>query len=211
MNIADDEHPEDPLPASPHLRWTRDALQPPHMGSLDWNTCVYIPDEGLRCVTWKTGGLNGSLTSSQLSREQKQNYFRRLIENNNIICLQEVHEKDEFLQAIQVLAPRFWLYGTFIPGNANAGGSVTCIHEDLLPDDAVVTHVITCQGRDHIVNVRSGSRSPVVVNVHFEPELTLRSLRERRCLITPHWPQCPNAIGTRGRKIQCLESNIHRL
>ena len=34
-------------------------------------------------------------------------YFRRLNENNNVICLQEVHGKDEFLQAIQVWAPRF--------------------------------------------------------------------------------------------------------
>ena len=81
--------------------------------------------------------------------------FSRLIENNNIICLNEVHGKDDFLQAIQVLAPRFLLYGTFIPGNENAGGSAVCIHKYLLPDDAVVTHVVTFQGRDHIMNVRS--------------------------------------------------------
>ena len=60
-----------------------------------------------------------------------------------------------------------------------------------MPDDAVVTHVVTCQGCDHI---RSGCRSLVVVNVHFEHELTLRILRERLCLITPHWPQYPDAI-----------------
>ena len=78
---------------------------------------------------------------------------KRLIENN-IICLQEVRGKDEVLLAIQVLAPRFRLYGTVIRNNANAGGSVRCIHKDFLPDYAVVTHVVTCQGRDHIVNVR---------------------------------------------------------
>ena len=106
-----------------------------------------------------------------------------------------MHGKDEFLQTIQILAPRFRLYGTFVPGNANAGGSAICIRKDLLPDDAVVTHVITCQGRDHIVNVRSGYQSLVIVSVHFEPELTLGSLRERLRLITPHWPQYPDAIG----------------
>ena len=63
--------------------------------------------------------------------------------------------KDEFLQATQVLAPRFRLFGTFIPNNANAGGSAMCIHKDLLLDEAMVTHVVTCQGRDHIVSVRS--------------------------------------------------------
>ena len=106
-----------------------------------------------------------------------------------------MHGKDEFLQAFQVWAPRFRLYGTFIPGNAKAGGSAICTRKDLLSDDANVTYVITCQGRDHIVNVRSGCRNLVVVNVHFELELTLISLRERLRLITPHWPQYPDAIG----------------
>ena len=89
----------------------------------------------------------------------------------------------------------FRLHGTLKPSNANAGGSAICIHKDLLSGDAVVTHVITCEGRDHIVNVRSRCRNLVVVNVHLEPELTLRILRERLHLITPHWPQYPNTIG----------------
>ena len=179
------------------MRWRRDALQPPQTqrDSLDRNTCAHIPDGGLRCLTWNTGGLVGSVHSCEFSRELKHDYFSRLIENNNIICLQEVHGKDEFLQGIQVLAPRFRLYDTLKPGNANAGGSARCIHKDLLPGDALVTHVVTCKGRDHVVNVRSGCRILVIVNVHFEPELTLRSLRERLRLITPHWPQYPDAIG----------------
>ena len=45
--------------------------------------------------------------------------------------------------------------------------------------------MITCRGRDHIVNVQSGRKNPVIVNVHFEPELTSRRLRERLRLITP--------------------------
>ena len=51
-----DEHPGDTLPALPHFRWRRDALQPPHLqqGSLDRNTCVHLPDGGLLCVTWNT-------------------------------------------------------------------------------------------------------------------------------------------------------------
>ena len=40
-----------------------------------------------------------------------------------------------------------------------------------------------------------GAKILVVVNVHFEPERTLRRLRERLSLITPHWPPCPNAVG----------------
>ena len=70
-----------------------------------------------------------------------------------------------------------------------------CIHKDILPEEAIVTHLIACQGRDHIVNMQSGRRSLVIVNVHFEPELTLRRLRERLRLFTPHWPSYPNAVG----------------
>ena len=55
--------------------------------------------------------------------------------------------------------------------------------------------MVICQGRDHIVNVRSGCQSLVIVNVHLEPEQTLRSLRERLRLITPQWPHYPDAIG----------------
>ena len=34
-------------------------------------SCVHIPDGGIRCVTWNTTGLTGSLASPQLSREEK--------------------------------------------------------------------------------------------------------------------------------------------
>ena len=51
-------------------------------------------------------------------------------------------------------------------------GSAICIHRDLLPEEAIVTHLITCHGRDHLVNIRSERRSLIIVNVHDEPELT---------------------------------------
>ena len=153
------------------------------------NTCVHIPDDGLRCVTWNSRGLFGSPLSPQFSRERKHNCFTRLAKNNNI------HGKREFLQAIQELAPHFRLFGTFILNNLNAGGSAICIHKDLLPEGAIVTHVVTCQSRDHIVNTQSSARNLVVVNIHFEPNLTLRNLRERLRLITPHWPPNPDALG----------------
>ena len=95
-----------------------------------------------------------------------------------MICPQEVHGKDEFLQAIQVLVPQFRLFGTFIPNNLSAGGSIICIHESLLPDGGIVTHMITCQGRDHMVTLHSGGSVLVVVNVHFE-----------------QWPCYPGALG----------------
>ena len=103
--------------------------------------------------------------------------------------------KDEYLQAIQALAPRFRFFGTFFSENENAGGSAICIHSHLLPDEAVVTHLITCQGLDHIVNIQSGRQNLVIVHVHFEPELTLRQPRDRLHLINPHWPSYPNGVG----------------
>ena len=180
----------------PHLRWRRDALQPPEVqrDHLARNTCAHIRDGGLRCISWNTRGLLGSPASSQHSRERKHAYLTRLARYNDI-CLQETHGKDEFLQAVQVLVPQFRLFGTLIPNNESAGGSAIFIHENLLPDGAIVTHVTTCQGRDHIVTTRSGDCVLVVVNVHFEPDLTWRGLRERLRRISPHWPCYPGALG----------------
>ena len=39
------------------------------------------------------------------------------------------------------------------------------------PDGTIVTPVTTCQGRDHIVTIRSGKRVLEVVNVHLEPDV----------------------------------------
>ena len=58
-----------------------------------------------------------------------------------------------------------------------------------------MTHLITCQGRDRLVNVQSERHNFVIVNVHFEPELTLRHLRGSLHLIHPHWPSYPNGVG----------------
>ena len=43
--------------------------------------------------------------------------------------------------------------------------------------------------------IQSSDRNLVVVNVHFEPDLTLRDVRERQRLITPYWPLYPEAVG----------------
>ena len=115
-----------------------------------WDGRGRLISECWRCITWNTWGL---VLSRHRNREFKLKYFKKLLDNNNIVCLQEVHGKEEFLQAVQVLAPRFRLFGTFLPDNENAGGSAICIHRDFLPEEAIVTHVVTCQGRDHLLNI----------------------------------------------------------
>ena len=125
-----------------------------------------------------------------------------------------------YLQAFQVGSAVSFFFSTFFPGNENAGGTAICIHRDLLPEEAVVTHLITCHGSDHIVNTQSGRQSPVIVNVRFGPVLALRRWRERLRLITPHWPSYPNAVGiTLGNfnicepeegRFQRVEPDIHR-
>ena len=182
---------------APHSRWRQNALHPPQVqhGAAGRDTSGCFPVGGLRCTAWNTRGLFGSVFSSQRNRERKHNYFKKLLECNNILCLQEVHGKDEFLQTLQVLAPRFQLFGTIIPGNENAGGTASCIHKDLLPDDATVTHFVTCPRRGHTVSIQSDWTKLVIVSVHFEPELTVRRLRERLRHIIPHCPSYPNAMG----------------
>ena len=97
---------------------------------------------------------------------------------NDIICLQETLGKNEFLQAIQVQHTQFRMFRTFVLDNVNPGGSTIFIHKNILPDHATVSHEITCQGRDHMVTMRSDEGVLVVVSVHFEPDLVSRDLRE---------------------------------
>ena len=101
----------------PHQCWRRDAFQPPAVprDQPSRDTCVHIPTEGLRCVSWSTRGLLGSTASSQRSREPKHVYLTRLTKKDDIICLQETHGEDEFLQAVQVLQTEFELFGIFMP------------------------------------------------------------------------------------------------
>ena len=87
-----------------------------------------------------TPGVLLDLLSPNKRTESSNSLISKLLDANNILCLQEVHGKDDYLQAIQVLAPRFRFFGTFIPDNENAGGSAICIHRDLLPEEAIVTH-----------------------------------------------------------------------
>ena len=102
-SLSQEDTDGEPLP---HLRWRRDALQPPEVqrDQLNRNTCVRIPDDGLRCVIWNARGLLGSPASPQLSEEKHVN-FTRLAKNDDVICLQGIHGRDEFLQAIQVFGP----------------------------------------------------------------------------------------------------------
>ena len=129
--------------------------------------------DSMRCITWNTRVSLDLFLTKQKKRAFKLKYLRRLSDANNILCLEEVHGKDEYLQAIQVLAPRFRFFGTFISDNEHAGRSAICIHRDLLPEKAIVTHLVTCQGRDHVVNMQYGRHNLVIVHVHFEPALTL--------------------------------------
>ena len=85
-------------------------------------------------------------------------------------------------------------FGTFIPGNENERGSAICIHQDLLPDDGIGTHNYLLRTRPFCERTVWAEKVGVV-NVHFEPELTLRRLCERMRLITPHWPWYLNAVG----------------
>ena len=87
------------------------------------------------------------------------------------------------------------MFGTFVLDNVNAGWSAIFIQEDFTPEHAVVSHEITCQGRDHIATIRSGEGVLVIVNVHFEPDLVLRDLRERFRRISLHWPHYPEVLG----------------
>ena len=81
---------------------------------------------GLRSVTWNTWGLVGSFLSSQ--------------RNSSSSTILDAHRENQRYLSVLVSAPRSGFFGTFILGKESAGGSAKCIHRDLLPEDAIVTH-----------------------------------------------------------------------
>ena len=103
--------------ASPRLRWRRDAIQPPDIQQvrLDRTRASIFLVTAFDASPGTREGLLDHLLH-QFSSEMNNNYFTRN-DKNNIIFIQGIHGKHEFLQAIQVLHPQFRLYGTFIPNN----------------------------------------------------------------------------------------------
>ena len=80
----------------------------------DTLSCLLFSALWLRCNQSILVQETQSVFSKQNYREFKLKYLKKLFDNNNILCLHEVHGKDEYLQAIQVLAPRFRFFGTFL-------------------------------------------------------------------------------------------------
>ena len=96
--------------------------------------------------------------SKQKNREFKLKYFK----SGSSMTTTTSYVSRRFTERMSISKLfRCWLrdlgfFVTFFPGNENAGGSAICIHKELLPEDAIVTHMITCQGRDHVVSRQSG-------------------------------------------------------
>ena len=114
--VPNDDQQRGALPVSTHSRWRQNTLQaPPQVLQriAGWNGCGRFLTGGLWCITWNTRGLIGSVFSKEKNRELKLKYLNKLFINNKIVGLQEVHGKDEYLQAIQVLALPFRFFGTF--------------------------------------------------------------------------------------------------
>ena len=55
--------------------------------------------------------------------------------------------------------------------------------------------VVLCDGRDHMVSLRTEHGSCDVFNVHVEPSLTKRHLRQRLVRIPDAWPNDPDGLG----------------
>ena len=61
---------------------------------------------------------------------------------------------------------QFHMVGALINDQVNARGSAILIRKALLHDDAVLAHLVTLQGRYHIVKISSRERSVLIASVH---------------------------------------------
>ena len=102
------------------------------------------------------------------------------------ICPEKTHGKDEFLQAVQVLHTQFLMFGTFVTGNVEAGGSA---FRKIVYFIMQLSHTRSlAKGVTIWVRLQSGESVLVVIKTQFGPDLILRNFREkiRRIASTGH-------------------------
>ena len=77
--VPNDEQQQGALPASTRSRWRQNTLQPPHQvlqRIAGWDGCGHFLAGGLRCITWNTRGLIGSVFSKQKKGNSNSNISR---------------------------------------------------------------------------------------------------------------------------------------
>ena len=138
---------EAPVRLVPH-RWRRDAQHLPHWGGRPSarDTCLQIPDDGLRVAPWNTRGVLGCTDVRRFPEKNQEPLLTAHCHGNGITCLPETHGEIEFFQGIH---GQFHMVGTFLHGQVNAGCSVTRIRTTLLHGDTA-----------HACGPTDGSRPP---------------------------------------------------
>ena len=143
-------------PTSTSSRWRQDALQAqPQISqrTTGWDGCGPFLSEGMRCITWNTRGLVRPVFSKQKKqRIQTQIFEKTFLTPITFYVSKRCMERTNIFRLFWCWLRDFSFLGTFIPDNENAGGSAICINKDILPEGAVVSHVIACQGRGHLLN-----------------------------------------------------------
>ena len=185
--VPSDEQQRGVLPASTRSRWRQNALQaPPQVlqRTTGWDGCGPFLSRGLRCITWNTRVSLDLFSPNRRTESSNSNISRSSLTPTTSYVSRRCMERTSISRLFRCWLRELCFFGTFTPENEDAGGSAICIHSD-----------VACHGRDHLVNIQSGRHNLVIVNVHFEPELTLRQLRRRLHLIHPHWPSYPNGVG----------------
>ena len=113
--VPSDDQQRDALPASTRSRWRQNTLQAPPqvLQRTGWDRSGPFLTGGLRCITWNTRGLVGSVFSKQKNRKFKLKYLKKLFDTNNILCLQEVHGKGRVSPGYSGGGSAISFFGTF--------------------------------------------------------------------------------------------------
>ena len=127
-------------PAPPQLRWRRGC------SSTAWKTASPTGQEHACPYSWR----RPSMRYLEYEIAYWIPVFSAIFQGKKTQLLHSTYQEQRHrLQAVQVLAPRFRLFGTFIPNNVNANGSAICIRKDFPPEGTIATHLVTCQARPH--------------------------------------------------------------
>ena len=137
--VPSGEQHQSAFPASTRSRWRQDALQaqPQVLQRITgWDGCGACLTGGLRCITWNTRGLIGSVFPNRRTESSNSNISRSSLTPTTSYVSRRCMVRTSISRLF-----RCWLrdlgFLVLFPDKENAGGSAICIHRDLLPEGAI--------------------------------------------------------------------------
>ena len=144
LDVSSGEQQRGAFPAFMHYRWRKGALHTQSQilqRSTGCDGCGPFLSEGLQCITLNTRCLVGSVSSDKGTEKSNSNISKDSWTQQHYLSPGSAWE-GRISPGFPGVGSAISALGISLLDNENAGGSVICIHMDLLLEEAIVQNVI---------------------------------------------------------------------